>query len=301
MPSPIPLPGRVLVKGASTVSSVSPMGGPRSDFAFPRVIEAELVAGGRPAEVRNSAKIGAPTKNVFRDWEQDIMQWSPDVVVIVAGYCETIHLFLPLWLERYVNRINRRPSRNQGHDHRRAVRVIWKLLATLQSKVDGPFGARILQRRLTRVASDLEGYLNLVQLVGSPLVYILELLPPSGSRNKWFPGMSDRIAFMNEQLRKVVDRRDNSEVRFLAVSEIAHSLVGEDLSAAIPDGFHYSPALHREVGRELARGIQEWAHGQPHLTSESAGGSSGLPTAGPTSQSPTAAGRAPHLDHSSRL
>ncbi len=262
------MPARVLVKGSSTVSWTSWMSGPRTDFTFPRAIEDELLAVGHPAEVRNAAMLGTPTKDVFRGFEQDVLQWSPDVIVIIAGHYETIHLFLPHWFERYANRVDRRPAGRWGRPYRRAIRAAWKFLAVLQSKIDGPLGARILRRRLIQVASDLEGYLDLVAQVASPLVYVLELLPPSGNKHTWFPGMSERIDFMNEQIRQLIDLREKSEVRFLEVSEIAHKLVGDDLSVATPDGFHYSPALHREVGRVLARAIEDWAKDQPHLTTE---------------------------------
>lgn len=265
------------------------MSGPRTDFAFPRAIEAELLAAGCPAEVRNTAMLGTPTKDIFRTWEQDVLQWSPDVIVIIAGHYETIHLFLPHWFERYANRPDRRPGGSRGHRVRRVVRAVWKLLATLQSKVDGPLGARILRRRLLRVASDLEGYLDLVQQVASPLVFVLELLPPSGNKHTWFPGMSERIAFMNEQIRQLVERREKSGVRFLEVSQISHKLVGDGLNAATPDGFHYSPELHREVGRELARAIEEWAQGQPHLTTASADSTPSRTNVAPVVQKPAAA------------
>jgi hypothetical protein len=38
MSTPLPLPMRVLVKGASTVLWISGMGGPRKEFTFPRAL-----------------------------------------------------------------------------------------------------------------------------------------------------------------------------------------------------------------------------------------------------------------------
>ena len=55
MNDPLPLPLRVLVKGASTAHTVSWMGGPRRDFAYARATEAALYAAGTPAEVRSTA------------------------------------------------------------------------------------------------------------------------------------------------------------------------------------------------------------------------------------------------------
>ena len=86
------------------------MGGPRTDFAYPRVIEAELLAAGQPAEVRVTAAVGQRTKDSLKSWEREVVAWSPDVVVLHCGQYEAIHLFMPWWLERYVNNVARRPG-----------------------------------------------------------------------------------------------------------------------------------------------------------------------------------------------
>ena len=266
VPIPLLLPARILVTGSSTVSWTSWMGGPRTDFALPRAIESALVAAGRPAEVRNGALLGTPTRNLVKDWETQVLQWSPDVIVIIAGHYETIHLFLPHWFERHANRADRLPGGLSKFYFRRIVRPLWKLLATVQSKVDGPLGARVLRRRLNGVATHLEAYFQLVQQVGSPMVYVLELLPPSGSKGRWFPGMTARIEYMNTRLRRLIDDYDHPNLRFVEVSQTASRLAGNRLEDVTPDGFHYSPALHRELGIELAKAIDVWAQGQQHLT-----------------------------------
>ena len=43
-----------------------------------------------------------------------------------------------------------------------------------------------------------------------------------------------------------------------------------DLDVAVPDGFHYTPEMHRVVGEHLAEQIAEWAQTQPHLAQPSA-------------------------------
>lgn len=264
MLTPLPLPVRVLVKGASTVSWISFMGGPRSDFAFPRAIEATLLAEGRPAEVRNTALLGTPTSDFFRTFEADVAQWSPDVVVIIAGHYETIHLFLPHWFERWANRPNVRPGRLRTVLRRRVVRGVWKVSAKVQARVDA--AARpLLRRRLRAAAHDLEGYIGLVQQVGSPLVLVFELLPPAPRQAQWFPGMAARIHAINREHESVIGRIDRPNVEMLRVSEIARRVAGDDQAAATPDGFHYTPELHAEIGAELGRRIIAWADTQPHL------------------------------------
>lgn len=265
MSSNLPLPVRVLVNGASTVSWTSWMGGPRTDFAFPRAIEAALLANGRPAEVRNVAVLGSPTKDFFARWEEDVLQWSPDAIVVMAGHYETIHLFLPHWFERHVNRPNRRPGPIRTFYHRRILRGAWKALTRLQSRLDTLIPAGATRRRLSLVARDLEGYIALSQQVGSPQFFILEVLRPAARQSGWFPGMTRRVEMLNEALVAMVDRVDLPQVQFLKTSEVAARLYGDDLQAATPDGFHFTPELHREIGSELAGRILTWAETQPHL------------------------------------
>lgn len=265
-----PLPVRVLVKGASTVSWISWMGGPRTDFAFPRAVEAALLAQGRPAEARSTAILGDPTRAFFKTFEEDVLQWSPDVVVIVAGHYEVLHLFLPHWFERHANRVNVPSGRIRGLYRSKVLRPFWKLAATFQSKVDapldsGPNALRLRKRRLRRAAADVEAYIGQVQQVGSPLVLLLELLPVAPKQTAWFPGMTPRIRVMNQLNAELVERIGKPHVRFFRTSEVSTSLYGDDQAAATPDGFHFTPELHRAIGAELAEQIAAWAETQPHL------------------------------------
>lgn len=270
MHSSDPLPVRVLVKGASTVSWISWMGGPRTDFAFPRAVEAALLAQGRPAEVRSTAILGQPTRKIFKTWEEDVLQWSPDVVIIVGGHYEVLHLFLPHWFERHANRVNVPSGRFRTFYRQRVLRSLWKLAATFQSKVDapvdsGPDALRMRKRRLKRAAADVEAYIGQVQQVGSPLVLVFELLPVAPKQTAWFPGMTPRIRVMNQLNAEAVERIGKPNVRFFRTSEVSTRMYGADQQAATPDGFHYTPELHGAIGAELAEQIAQWAETQSHL------------------------------------
>jgi lysophospholipase L1-like esterase len=259
-----PLPLRVLVKGASTVSWTSWMGGPRTDLTFPRAIEAHLLSHGQSAEVRNRAVLGAPTRSFLERWEEEVLQWSPDAIVVCAGHYETIHLFLPHWFERHVNHPDRRPGPVRSFYHRRILRGLWKLLTRVQSNVDARLpSVGLLRRRLNRVARDLEGYISLSQQVGSPQFIILEVLPPAARQSGWFPGMTRRVELLNETMSALVDRIALPQVEYLKVSDVAARLYGDDLQLATPDGFHFTPELHRALGAELAGRILDRSRTHP--------------------------------------
>ena len=51
------------------------------------------------------------TAPILKTWQQEILGFSPDVIVLVYGYVETIHLFLPRWLERHANSWKAKPRR----------------------------------------------------------------------------------------------------------------------------------------------------------------------------------------------
>lgn len=270
MPAPLPLPIRVLVKGPSTVVWTSWMGGPRTDFTFSRALERSLLADGRPVEVRNTGILATSTKAFIKTYEQDVVQWSPDVVIIMAGHYEVLHLFLPRRYERYSNRPNVRGGRLATTWRKRFVRPLWKVLATIQSKVDLlPDRIRLRKRRLRQAAADLKAYIDQVQMVGSPLVLVFELLPVAPRRVHWFPGMNPRIELWNRLAEDVVDAFGQDHIRYFRVLPLAQQLAGDDLNKATPDGYHYTPELHALVGTELARDIEKWADSQPHLAIDS--------------------------------
>jgi hypothetical protein len=265
MPEPLPLPIRVLVKGASTVNWLSAMGGPRTDFAFPRVIESELLAAGRPAHVRTISAPSERANRTLRRWEDEILGYSPDVVVLVYGHYETIHFFLPRWLERHANSLRTRPRPVTGLYRRAVLRPVWMFLARMQARADKVFDPTIRRSRPRNVAADLEALIAHLQTLGSPLVYVFELLPPATRYRSWFPGMTARIGVMNEAISAMIARVDKPNVRLFKTSEMVTKYAGGDVDVATPDGFHYSVALHHEIGAQLARDIMDWADTQPHL------------------------------------
>lgn len=258
------MPIRVLVKGASEVVFVADMGGPRSDFNFGRALEAEILQAGRPAEVR---VVGAPSdlaKFSLRTWEQDVLGWSPDVLVLHHGHYESIHFFLPRWLERHANSTRWRPGRMMELYRKKVLRKVWVSLAKAQSRLDARLDSLLFARKLRRVAADVEKLITNVQTVGSPLVLVLEVVPPGRRWQSWFPGLIERTAFMNAELEAAVHRIGRPNVKFVRTvpALTAQLQPGEEPT---PDGGHYSPQAHRIIGALLGAEILAWAETEPHL------------------------------------
>ncbi|HEV7193743.1 MAG TPA: SGNH/GDSL hydrolase family protein [Jatrophihabitantaceae bacterium] len=259
MPNPLPLPMRILVKGASTVGWLGEMGGPPSDLGFPRAIEAALYRAGRPAEVRALTVASERTKTAARRWEREMVGYSPDVVILVYGHYETVHLFLPRWLERHANSLNVPPRKWSTLYRDRLLHPVWMFLARMQARADTRLDSTIRRSRPRLVAADLEKVINHTQELGSPLVYLFELIRPAKRYQSWFPGMAERIDVMNATVEDLVHRIGKPNVRYFRVSELVEQYANGDLEVATPDGFHFSPYMHGKIGEALAREIDEWA------------------------------------------
>lgn len=264
MSAPLPLPVRVLVKGSSTVGWASGMGGPRTDFTFPRAIEAELYSQGRPAEVRAITVPSELARGTLRNWEREVIGWSPDVVILAYGQYEAVHLFLPRWLERHARSLRTRPGPIRGLYRKYVIGPLWMALARLQAKLDTMIDPTI-RRREKRVAADLRQLITHVRKVGSPLVYVFELQPPASRFQHWFPGMTARMVRMNAALADMVESFGSPDVRFFRTIPLVAEAVGGDQDIATPDGCHYTPHMHNVIGREVAHQIMDWAKTQPHL------------------------------------
>ena len=255
---------RVLIKGASELVFIAEMGGPRSDFNFGRVVEAEILRAGRPVEVRVSGVPSAPAKVSLRTWEHEVLGWSPDVVVIHHGRYEIIHFFLPRWLERHANSTRYRPGRLQSLYRRTILRKVWVSLAKVQCRLDQRMNSLLFARKLRRVATDVEGLIRNVQTVGSPLVLVMEIVPPGRRWRSWMPGLDERTAFINQELEAAVRRVDLPNVKYVrTVATLSAQLEPDE--EPTPDGGHYSARAHRVVGEIVSREILEWAEAQPHL------------------------------------
>lgn len=241
------------------------MGGPRSDMVFARVMEQRLLAGGRPAEVRNTGELAWPTKHLFKSWPEDIVKWSPDVVILAVGHYETLHAILPRWLERFANREGRRPSWFQNLYYRIFARALARVVMYVQRNVDRPGLRR--NRRIRRVIKDTDGYLKITRRFASPLCLIMEIHPPTAAkRETWFPGWPARIKHLNDDLRQLVADLDSPDIRFVEITDMMAQFDDPTPEGLWPDGIHFTPEFHRVVGERLADIAEEWAAGQPHLS-----------------------------------
>jgi hypothetical protein len=255
---------RILVKGASTVVAMSELGLSRDNFTYPRAMEQRLFEAGQPAIVYTHGVASEQTKTVLKTWQHEIHAWSPDVILLCYGHYETIHFFLPRWLERHANSLKARRGPVQDFYRRKVLRKVWVSLAKLQVKLDTRYDSTWRRNRPKRVAQDLRTLIDHALTISRPLIILVDLLPPGPRGQSWFPGMTERLHVMNASIAQMVADVDDPNVRVFHVADVVDRVVpaGEN---PLPDGFHYSAPLHREIGRTLADEILEWAEKQPHL------------------------------------
>ncbi len=259
-----PLPIRVLVKGASLMHDISERPQRREDFIFSRVIEESLLGSGHGANVWTAAVASEPTRLAFRTWEEQVKAWSPDVVILSYGYYEVIHLFLPRWLERHANSLKTRPGRIRGIYRKYLLRKVWMTGAKLQCRLDARVGGRFFGRTIKQVETELRTYIDRTREVGEPLIMLFEFLPPGSRGRGWFPGMTERTGMMNEMLKRLVAEYANPEIMLVPIPDIAERTMPPGVEPNT-DGFHYTGALHRAIGEEIADEIRAWAKQYPRL------------------------------------
>ena len=264
MSVPQPLPIRVLVKGASLTHDVSARPQLREDFIFSRVIEESLLSSGHGASVWTAAVASQPTAHIFRTWEEQVKAWSPDVVILNAGYYEPVHLFLPRWLERHANSLKARPGPVRGLYRHYLLRPVWKSLARLQRQLDKSIQGKFFGRTVRRCGADLRAYIDRTRAVGQPRIMVFEFLPPGARGRDWFPGMAARVEMMNVMLRQLVADYNDPEITLVRIPDIVERRLPPGTEPN-NDGFHYNPDVHRFIGEEIADEIRSWAKQYPRL------------------------------------
>lgn len=262
--TPLPMPLRILFKGASTVLWTSFMSGPRTDLAYPRVVERNLLQRGLPVRPDVRAVPAERARMMLRTWETEVSQLSPDVIVLHCGHMETIHVFVPRWLERHARGTADRPGFFRELYRRRLLDRAYGLLAKVQKQVDLRVPTRYFDRRTRKVGATLERYVRRSRTVASPLVLVVGLVPHGSRWDGWFPGMAARLEQMDAELRAMVQRVDHPDVRYVDLMPLfaEHAARGEE---ACPDGGHFTPQFHADVGDLLTSEVLAWGESQTHL------------------------------------
>jgi lysophospholipase L1-like esterase len=195
-------------------------------------------------------------------WERVVDPWDPDVVILHFGQADTVHLFLPRWLERHVNSPRRRPGLVRETYRRILLRPTWLMLARLQTRLDARLPVGATARRRRNVTAELARLVELSRTPSSPLVLVPTLLRPGPPWAKWFPGAGARMEALNRTFAEVVEAADDPDVRTFPLAAVVEGFIPEGYEPT-PDGGHFTPPVHRAIGAAMAQEILEWVDGRP--------------------------------------
>jgi hypothetical protein len=245
---------------------VSPPGGSQIRQPYAWWLEAFLNGGGLPAEVRNRGAEAQKITKALCNWDTEVQQWSPDVVVLNYGQYDAMPGLLPRLLERHAVGWHKHPGPVRNIYYDRIVRPSWTVMAGLQRKADRALDPAPFRTPPHRIAAELETVIRKIRLVGAPLVIVMDTWPLSTRWREWFPGMDRRCTAVRESITRTVEAFASPDVRLFQLSRMVSTF---DLDDALPDGVHFSAELHRAVAFELSDLIFAWAETQPHLQFQS--------------------------------
>jgi hypothetical protein len=253
---------RALIKGASSTVTVAPQGGPRTNQTYGWWLGVLLENAGLPSDVRNVGIAAQKVTQAMCDWEREIKQWSPDVVVLNYGEYECMPALLPRWLERHATGWHHHAGSLRNRYRTKILEPLWRRLASYQGFIDGLLDPGPFRTSPRRTVEELSRLVEMTRAVSGPLILVMDTWPLGTRWRKWFPGMDQRVVEMRKEIVSWLTTNEDPEVRLFRLSEI----VGRrPVDEALPDGVHFSAALHREIAEELAKEILAWAAGQPHL------------------------------------
>ena len=88
-----------------------------------------------------------------------------------------------------------------------------------------------------------------------PLVLVLDVAPPGPLLTHYLPGQEERHRIYQDVIERAVTGFDDPEIRLVRTEPMVHRL---GFPEALPDGMHFSPRGHQEVGDLLAGEVFGW-------------------------------------------
>jgi len=187
---------------------------------YPVLLERSLVASGVPARCTVRARSRLLLADCLRDFEDQVLQHSPDVVILNFGHYEAFSGAVPQLLRRYAYEEFPRQGvaalavrRLLGPALRRAARAV-------QVVHGRALGASAGRRSAARFARDLALLLHGIEALACDPTVVLVSLTHAGTRfERQMPGINERIDRLNEVLRTAAADHGRARVRYFDATE----------------------------------------------------------------------------------
>ncbi|HWC35195.1 MAG TPA: SGNH/GDSL hydrolase family protein [Mycobacteriales bacterium] len=250
-------PLTIVVAGSSVSVSVSPPRRDRHDRTYGELLTETLDARGVRASVVHTGKWFDMVNELRRRYEPAIRNHFPDVLVLNYGFVESQPNFLPTWASRHFTTWDVSSAPVAAWYRRHIAPRVWRVLRAYQRRAASMTSRGSYRLSPKRFAAELRRVIELSRLETGCLVLVLDIDPPDGRVLHWMPGMRQRWERYQAVLRHLVAEIGDPDVRLVPASRVVDEL---ELSAALPDGIHRSPAAHRHTAELLTDEIVTWLH-----------------------------------------
>ena len=245
---------RVAVLGNSVPILIVPPRPSREEGTFPERLQRLLDERGLDVEVRNESRLFDLLPNGWRRFQQQLIPWSPDVVVVNYGVIEMQPNVVPTWLNRHLTTETVGGKGPVAVYKRRVVPKVWPPVRELQRWSSGKVGTRTWRLPPQRLGAELR---RIVDVARKDLMLVLvnDVHAPGDRLRHFFPGIERRHAIVQEVLADTVDSFRDPDVRLVPVSQVSAKL-GE--VEGLPDGLHLTSAGHLGVAELQADENAPW-------------------------------------------
>ncbi len=245
---------RVAVLGNSVPILVVPPRATREEGTFPERLQRLLDERGLDVEVRNDSRLFDVLPDGWRRFQQQVIPWAPDVLVVNYGVIEMQPNVVPTWLNRHLTTVTVGGKGPVALYKRHAVPKLWPPVRRFQRWSSAKVGTRTWRLPPQRLAAELRRVVEVARQ-DRMLVLVNDVHAPGDRLRHFFPAIERRHAIVQEVLADVVDGFADPDVRLVPVSQVSAKL-GE--AEGLPDGLHLTSAGHLGVAELLADEIAPW-------------------------------------------
>lgn len=225
----------------------------RAHGTYLEVLADDLTAAGVPVQTHLEGKWFDFVHRAVREYQSRVRPHSPDVVIVQFGLNEMQPWLAPVWLLRHLLQQDAAVGRVAVRYRRHVAKPLWRWLRTYRRWAAPLVGTSTWQLSPRRFAGHLRRIIRLTRLESRALVLVLDVDEPTGSLLHFLPGLERRREIFQQVIADVVASMNDPDVRLVHTSE----LTGDDRGAR-PDGMHWTPQTHGEVGHRLAGEISAW-------------------------------------------
>jgi lysophospholipase L1-like esterase len=239
---------KLVVAGSSAAQFLVPPRSRRADGTYGELLPGLLAEQGISAEVQQTGQWYGTIRDLRRDYERAVRSQFPDVLVLNYGMAECQPNIPPLWFVRHVYSWNRSTHPVAQGYRKRLLEPSWRALRHLQPATSSWAPHRISPRRFV---AELRQVITMTQDETGALVLLVEVDPPGPNVERWWPGLTERVARYNGLLHELAGEN-------VVVADTARHVTEHGFDQVLPDGLHRNPLGHRLTAEALSKEVQAW-------------------------------------------